>query len=282
MVEVRCPTCGKVYHLAEGMIGRKAQCKQCGAIFVVPESPPRPKPAPQTEPAEAEPVEPAPAEPPPEPPAAEERDRPARRSTRPLVSAAGALGPANILLAVGLLLAIGARGCDSIGERGVDRAQARLQSAKTDLSREIEAAVASKDIPRRIYEAKKELAELDPDDADAAGRKAELQKELQELDEERKEVRSGFSARRAKLRDGEWKDRERAVRDSRVGNDYWGYWRECAFVVGSALLVVGCLLVGWKGTGAERIVCLVIVAIVVFSLYVGGLAWLGSVGATVT
>jgi len=35
MIKVQCPKCGKVHRATEAVAGRKVQCKDCGAIFVV-------------------------------------------------------------------------------------------------------------------------------------------------------------------------------------------------------------------------------------------------------
>jgi hypothetical protein len=57
----------------------------------------------------------------------------------------------------------------------------------------------------------------------------------------------------------------------------WGYWTEWVFVLGSILLMIGLILVGFTGVGAERIICLAMIAIITFSIYIGGIAWLASV-----
>ena len=67
-----------------------------------------------------------------------------------------------------------------------------------------------------------------------------------------------------------------AARNAEGNNTLWAFWRETAFVLGTVLLAVGLVAVGFSRTGPERWVCLVMLAIIVFSLYVGGIAWLGS------
>ena len=37
---VRCPGCGKVYRWRPEFAGRKARCKECGAVMVMPAGPP--------------------------------------------------------------------------------------------------------------------------------------------------------------------------------------------------------------------------------------------------
>src|SRR5437899_12912750 len=36
-IPVACPSCNTVYHLAEAQAGKRVRCKQCEAIFPVPE-----------------------------------------------------------------------------------------------------------------------------------------------------------------------------------------------------------------------------------------------------
>ncbi len=66
------------------------------------------------------------------------------------------------------------------------------------------------------------------------------------------------------------------ARDASIDNVMWGYWTEWIFVLGSILLMIGLILVGFTGAGAERIICLVMIAIITFSIYIGGIAWIPS------
>ena len=45
------------------------------------------------------------------------------------------------------------------------------------------------------------------------------------------------------------------------------------FVFGTIVLSFGLLIVSWTAQGAERWICLIMLAIITFSLYVGGIAW---------
>ena len=53
-----------------------------------------------------------------------------------------------------------------------------------------------------------------------------------------------------------------------------GYWRELFFVFAAIVLSLGLLVVSWGAEGAERWVTLMMLAIITFSLFVGGLAWI--------
>ena len=53
----------------------------------------------------------------------------------------------------------------------------------------------------------------------------------------------------------------------------WGFWRELTFAVGTAILAIGLLAVGFSGQGPERWVCLAMLGAIIFSVYVGGAAF---------
>ena len=67
------------------------------------------------------------------------------------------------------------------------------------------------------------------------------------------------------------------ARDAEANNNMWGFWRECLFLLGTVILIIGLLVASFFGKGADRWVCLIILAIVTFSIYVGGIAWISSV-----
>lgn len=56
-----------------------------------------------------------------------------------------------------------------------------------------------------------------------------------------------------------------------------GYMREWLFMFGSIALSIGLLSVGFTSEGAARWICLIMLAIITFSLYVAGTAWISSV-----
>ena len=72
------------------------------------------------------------------------------------------------------------------------------------------------------------------------------------------------------------KDLREDAQDAGINNVMWGYWTEWIFVLGSILLMIGLILVGFTGAGPERIICLAMIAIITFSIYIGGIAWIPS------
>jgi len=53
-----------------------------------------------------------------------------------------------------------------------------------------------------------------------------------------------------------------------------GYGRELFFVFAATVLSLGLLIVSWGAEEAERWVTLMMLAIITFSLFVDGLAWI--------
>ena len=107
------------------------------------------------------------------------------------------------------------------------------------------------------------------DDAKADDRKR--------ADELRKEIAS-YEAQSAKDRRskeaGEWYKLRTEVRSAKRTFAVNSYWHELFFLFAAVVLVAGLLILSWCAEGAERWIGLVMLAIVTYSLFVGGLSWL--------
>jgi hypothetical protein len=148
----------------------------------------------------------------------------------------------RMLLLSGLLLVLLARGCDSIGARGMGRARASLDSAQTRFNREWQ---------KKIADAK--------DNAEKAKVRTDMEKARKDLEEHT------------------WQGLREDIEDAGTGNQMWGFWREIAFVLGTLVLAAGAVLGAFGGTPAERIFCMIVAAVITFSLYIGGIAWISAV-----
>lgn len=120
------------------------------------------------------------------------------------------------MLILGLMLVLTARGCDSVGSRGVARLEAKAERAS---------------------------------------------KKSQEKD-------VSASDREAYASDN--KQYKKAADYARISNKIWGYWREILFSFGTIVLAVGLLATGFTSDGAGRWICLIMLAILMYSYYVGG------------
>lgn len=246
-----CPKCKSKLSVDETMIGNRVQCAGCRHFFTVPPPPGYTPPAADEPAAKADEAEAS---------SKAEAQKPARRAkaakpaskakvqeARPSESAKPDRAPAakplrrpaavgKLLVLIGLSVVLLARGGNIVAARGVDRAKAKRKHAENQF-------------------------------ADKWQEKIENAKPA-----ERSKLNKERTAEQQKLTKGEWRTLTRDARDAEVNKDIYGYWLAWLYVIGSIALVVGLLLVAFHGTGAERLVCLIMIAIITFSIYVGGLS----------
>ena len=169
---------------------------------------------------------------------------------------------AQLLLLLGLLLALISRGWDSVGDRNATAANARVQAAVADWNDEWE------DRLDRISEEEKTLRETENLSADDRQRLADLRVKRQNILDER-------AADRAKEID-KWNDLERSARETQSENQVMKPWREAVFVFGTILFALGLLVVGYTTEGPVRWFCLVLLSIILIGLYLGNVDLLSS------
>jgi hypothetical protein len=161
------------------------------------------------------------------------------------------------VLVLGLVMAISARGCDGLAVKNVARLQGALELERRDFQAENDAAVGTLE------------NQLKPTNL-AAAQRTQLHKQLDDL-------KAAHDKRRTELQNGTWRElndsAERAVIEARAG----AYGRELLFLAGTILFAVGLLTTSLLGEGSERWLCFSLLAIVVFSLYVGGAGWSASI-----
>lgn len=164
------------------------------------------------------------------------------------------------LVAIGLLLVLVSRGCDSVGRRGIGRADAKARMARTKFSDKWEEEA------RRLDQRIEDL--YDKEDRTTADdeRLAELREQRSKLGEKRRKEEEEFEPT--------WRKLQNKARDAAANNQMRGWWYEILFVIGTIILTFGLLAVSWNAQGAERWVCLIMLAILTFSIYIGGIAWI--------
>jgi len=168
----------------------------------------------------------------------------------------------QIALMVGLVLVLSARGCDGLALRNIARVKANLTLAQNRLKdQEFEEGAGYK----------KQVDDLQLQQAVRDG----AQKSLDD-------VRTKYERQRAELNLGEWYRLSTADRDAELENRGWAYWREMAFVAGSILLSLGLIALIMYGLNAERYLAFGMLSIILFSLYIGGTAWFGSIVGTMS
>jgi len=251
-LEAVCPN-GHRLKITEGHLGKPVSCSVCGTTFVVPRVGPPPAPA------EGQAIAPS------ELPQMDTGIAPGVPASLRGMPSMGNLAGNPLLwgrpmMMIGVLLVLVSRGCYSVGSRGVARAEQKEKMARNQFDDEWEAKAISL---QQQLDALDDKDEPDPGDAE---RRSELRTALNELSQDRQKAREP-------LETGKWRDLRIAARDAAARHVMWAYWYEMFFVFASLLLTAGLLVVSWNAQGAERSVCLIILAIIAFSIYVGGIAW---------
>lgn len=183
-------------------------------------------------------------------------------ASRGALSAPGVwLGLAQGVLMIGLTLVLTARGCDGLGARNVARLKAKVDQEKLAF----ENAYAQDVAQLQAELGAEKLAEKT---------RTDLQKRL---DDRRKQHDAD-----GRMNEVEWSALRNAATEAAAANIVWGYWREMLFVAGTILFSLGLLAVAVGGIGAERYLCFGMLAIVVFSVYVGGAAWFTSIAGSLS
>jgi hypothetical protein len=164
------------------------------------------------------------------------------------------------MLIVGFILVLLARGCDGLARRSVDRATARVSVAQAQFDDTL-------DKQRLDLERKKAaLEEKEEPTAEDTQRIQDLRNQLRDQEKLRQKALHAFEV-------GKLRDLKIAARDAEANFLMGGYWRELFFVFGAIVLSIGLLLVSAIARGAELWVTLLILAIITFSLFVYGTAW---------
>jgi hypothetical protein len=237
--ETTCPK-GHRLQVSDSHLGQRIQCPACNESFVVPNGSRTPAPSSNRG---GWTVSPA---------MAVDLPRLARWTGRPLV-------------VVGLLLALLSKGCDAINQHGAVRASALAQAAVDQFEEDVQ-------FKKQVLQNEiKGLSSRDDLKADDRKKLDELRKEAAELDAQAAKDRKSKEL-------GEWRDLRSAARNAKRTLAVNGYWHELFFVFAAIVLVFGLLIVSWAAEGAERWISLVILAVITYSLFVGGAAWMPAAG----
>lgn len=166
------------------------------------------------------------------------------------------------LLIVGFVLVLWSKGCDTVGDHRVARAAALAESAPRQFKYEFETRRLRLVNEREQLEDKKEPSTSDLE-------------RLREIDDRLGELQNEMDDEQKALTRGRWRELQYAADNASASNRMWAYWREMFFVFGSMLLSIGLLAVAFTGQTSERWVCLIMLAIIAFSIFIGGVAWTG-------
>lgn len=247
--EVSCPN-GHRLQVTEAHFGERVNCPTCNESFVVPFLGGMPPATPPTTP-------PQPGRP---------RLDPNRWANPEVVSKLShySLMAGRPMMAVGLVLVLLSRGCDNISKRGVERANAKVKAAQEAFEDDWE---------RQRLDLRDKIAALE----EKKEPKAEDQKTLSELKTQLTDLSTKQEKAKKAAESGSWRDLKTNARVAEANQRINGYWRELFFVFSSIVLALGLLSVSWTAQGAERWVSLIMLAIITFSIYIGGIAWASGV-----
>jgi len=167
---------------------------------------------------------------------------------------------AQAVLGLGLLLVLSARGCDALTARNVVAQQSELKLAESRFDDTWEAKRQTLDDQLQDLMAKDNLTASD-------------RTEMENIRQKQKKLTEDMAKQRKENMRTTWHTMQINARDADADAQTADYWHQWAFVIGTILLAFGLLAVGFNGVGAERWICLVILAILMFSVYVGGTVW---------
>ena len=163
-------------------------------------------------------------------------------------------------LLVGLLTALLARGCDTLAGRQVDRLQAIAATSERNFQHDWERRRDPLEQKRLALQA-------------VANPSTNDQRQLGDLDSQHAQLDKSMKDAQRQLESGMWRQQRSAVRQAENDHLLWGFWREATFLLGTVVLMVGLLAIGFSGEGPERWICLGMIGAIVFSIYVGGAAF---------
>jgi hypothetical protein len=161
------------------------------------------------------------------------------------------------LVLAGFLLVILAKGCDAVGARHVARAQARAAQAATEFDYDYESRKLRLETQRDEINEKTTLTDYDRNRLD------DIDKELAELEED-------MQSDRRRLTRTTWRDLQHSAETAQASQQMWSYWNAIGFVFGSVVLTMGLIVTGVTGDTSQRWLSLAMLAIVAFSLFIGG------------
>jgi hypothetical protein len=183
---------------------------------------------------------------------------------------------AKPLIVLGLVLVILSRGCDTLSSRGVTSSHAKVTQAQNDFQSKWDSQ--ERKLERERQDVNQRMNDPKTTDQDREG----LRKQMTDITDRAKKVRDDKDKEETDLRTGAWASLISTARGAGATHDVWSFWFACAFLLGTLLLVLGLLSMAFTATGTiERILSLGMIAIIVFSIYVGGVAWFTSVASDI-
>ena len=162
----------------------------------------------------------------------------------------------------GVLLAFLARGCDMSHGRYAASLRTRVAYATATFENEWDAKKIQLEQRQQL------LATQIAEDGNPLYRQQLLQ-----VEEELANWSDDKSAARKQLQAGKWAHDRQAAGDATIGFQTLSFYRSLVFLLGALVLLGGLSAVSLRGIGPERWICLGMLAIALFSLFISGDAW---------
>ena len=161
----------------------------------------------------------------------------------------------QILLLAGLIIMLLARGWDTVGDRNAAASNLRVQEEMNEWQGDYEEEIND------LRQEERELEQQENFDEDDQDRLAEIRREIRSVQRRQSAEQESERAR--------WTEMQRDARETQAENQLAKPWREGLFVFGTTLFALGLLGVGFTTEGPARWFCLVLLAIILFSMFFG-------------
>jgi hypothetical protein len=166
----------------------------------------------------------------------------------------------RVVFAVGLLLALLSRGCDTLSDRNVARREALSESARWEFKNEW-------DHKRSEIRIEQERLQGNPSRSNADNKRLkDLTAAAGKLDNDRTKAERAMEL-------GAWLKNDQAATKAAADDRTWGYWRLVTLLLATVLLTLSLLGVAYSSDGPERWVSFALLAVIFYSLYASDSVW---------
>jgi hypothetical protein len=166
----------------------------------------------------------------------------------------------RVVFAIGLLMALLSRGCDTISDRNVARREALSESARKEFKNEWD---------RQRLENSREQKRLQA----SPSRSNADNKRLQDLSAAASKLETDRKRQEQALEVGKWLTNDQAAVKASADDRIWGYWRQATLLLATILLTLSLLGVAYSSDGPERWISFVLLAVIFYSLYASDSVW---------
>ena len=166
----------------------------------------------------------------------------------------------RFVFAIGLLLALLSRGCDTLSDRNVTRREALAETTRKDFQNDW-------DEKRQKIRSEQQQLQAKPNRNNIDSQRLQvLSAAAIELDSERtKEERI--------LELGKWREADLAASNAATSDRIWGYWRHLTLLFATVLLALSLLGLAYSSDGPERWISFILLVVIIYSLFAADSVW---------